>query len=140
MSYKTWIDTDLILSPAFLSLTGFSQSLLLILHTKRKYARIGTKKTKKYVCTNCHNLNITYIEHKKKYGITQPRLTRAIDDLMAKGFLECKHTGGAYKQDKSIYALSDQWVLWHPGMIIYERQKEAIKRGFRNPKSQISHT
>ena len=133
-NYKTWIDTELILSTAFLSLSNFSKSLLLILFTKRKYERIGKGRNKKYICVNCDKLNITYAEHERKYGITQPRLTRAIDDLLAKGFIECKHTGGACKQDKSVYALSDQWVLWHKGMIIFTRPKDGIKRGFRMPK------
>ena len=134
MSNKAWIDTELILSPAFISLSGFAVPLFLILHTKRKFSRIGKGKSKKYICTNCDNLNIAYVEYERKYGITQPRLTRAIDDLLAKGFLECKHTGGACKQDKSVYAFSDQWVLWQPGMIIFTRPKDGIKRGFRTPK------
>nr|MBC8360920.1 hypothetical protein [Candidatus Desulfatibia profunda] len=134
MSNKTWIDTELILSPAFISLSGFASTLLLILFTKRKFNRIGIKKSKKYVCVNCNSLNISYVEYENSYGITQPRLTRAIDDLLAKGFLECKHAGGACKQDKSVYAFSDQWVLWQPGMIIFTRLKDGIKRGFRTPK------
>jgi hypothetical protein len=131
---KTWLETELILSTAFLSLSGFASTLLLILHTKRKFTRIGKGKSKKYICTNCDSLNITYIEYKNSYDITPPRLTRAIDDLLAKGFLECKHTGGACKQDKSVYAFSDQWVLWQPGTTIFTRPKDGIKRGFRTPK------
>lgn len=133
-NYKTWIDTELILSPAFISLSGFASTLLLILFTKRRTAKIGKGRSKKWICTNCDNLNIPYVEYERKFKITKQRLVRAIDDLLAKGFIECKHTGGTCRYDKSIYALSDQWVLWRPEMIIFIRPKDPIARGFRKPK------
>ena len=86
---------------------------------------------------NQNSLSLTYIEAKEKFGITQPRLTRAIDDLLAKGFLTCIHQGGAYQQDKSLFGLSDNWRLWRPGMVIDTRKKEAVNRGFRKPKNEL---
>ena len=67
----------------------------------------------------------------KKYKITIPRLKRAFDELLGKGFLRIVHQGGAYRQDKSIYKLSDEWVFWQPGMILNKRSTSDLKRGFQ---------
>jgi hypothetical protein len=103
---------------------------------KRQFEKVGRGKNgkQKKVCVNANSLSLTYIEAKEKYGITQPRLTRAIDELLAKGFLTCIRQGGAYQQDKSIYGLSDNWRLWRPGTVFETRGKEPVKRGFRKPK------
>jgi hypothetical protein len=106
---------------------------------KRQIEKIGGKNKgkQKKICINANSLSLTYIEANEKYGITQPRLTRAIDDILAKGFLICIHQGGGYQQDKSIFGLSDKWRLWRRGMVFENRKKEAVSRGFRKPKNEI---
>jgi len=139
----TWIEREMFESPAYLALRGFSPQLLTILLGKRQFTTVGGKKGKeKRECLNCDSLTFTYVEAHEKYAITQPRLTRAYDELMAKGFLTCRYQGGAYKQDKSIYALSNKWRLWRPGMVFEEREKDTVQRGFRKPKreSPLVHT
>ena len=127
-------------SKAYLSLSGFAPQLLILVLGKRKWDKYGRKGKVKYILSNGDSINITYVEFKRIYGITQPKLTRAIDQLLEKGFLTVVHRGGAYRQDKAVYSLSDSWIIWKPGMAIQKREKEQIKRGFCRAEKQNSHT
>jgi len=140
----TYIEREMYMSRAFLSLTGFAPQLLILFLGKRDF-------TNDHVCINCQNITMTYAElenifnHGKpkhgmpKDGITRPKIIRAITQLLANGFLEIRHQGGAYKQDKSIYALSDKWRLWRPDMVFSERPKDTRTRGYRKSKINITH-
>ena len=128
----TYIHREVYESKAFLALSGAAPQILIIIFGKRNFQGVDGKKT----CTNCDNLSFTYIEAQKKYGITQPRFTRAIDELLVKGFITVKHPGGAYQQDKTIYALSDQWKIWIPGKVFEQRVKDICRRGYRKPKKE----
>jgi hypothetical protein len=127
----TWVEREMFESKAFLSLTGFAPQLLILILAKRQFVTHGRRGRQKRVCTN---LNITYTEFKNKYGITQPRMTRALDQLLEKGFLSIVYPGGTYRQDKAIYALSTSWVIWQSGIIFEGRKRESVARGFCIPK------
>jgi DNA-binding PadR family transcriptional regulator len=99
-----------------------------------RYVKYGKKS--EWVCENFDSISFTYIEANKKHGITKSRFSRAIDDLLAKGFITIKHKGGGYQHDKSVYALSDQWRLWRPDIVFEERKKESVQRGFCKPKRE----
>lgn len=117
-----------------MSLSGFSPQLLTLVFGKRQFEKQGRRGKGKWVLINGDNINITYAEFKKKYGITQPKLTRAIDQLLEKGFLTVVRPGGTYRHDKAVYALSDNWILWKPGLTFQKREREAVRRGFCEPK------
>ena len=136
----TWIERDLFESPAFNALSGYSPQLLINVLAKRQFSTLKFGRRQKRVCTNCDQLNLTYVEFKRKYGISEPRMKRAIDQLLEKGFLSIVRKGGAFQKDKSIYALSEQWKFWRPGIICETREKECVQRGFCKPKKQIEHT
>jgi hypothetical protein len=53
---------------------------------------------------------------------------------MAKGFIKIVHRGGTYKQDKSIYALTDDWKYWQKGTVFHKREKDTRHRGYRKAK------
>ena len=131
----TWIEREMFESKAFLSLKGFAPQLLILILAKRQFITHGRPGRQKKVCTNCDRINITYTEFKNKYGITQPRMTRAIDQLLEKGFLSIVYSGGTYRQDKAIYSLSTNWVIWQPGFIFEGRERESVARGFCIPKN-----
>ena len=136
----TWIEREMFESEAYLSLTGFAPQLLILILAKRQFRTEGRKGKQKRVCVNCDSLNVTYVEFKRKYGITQPKMLRARDQLLKKGFLSTVHPGGMYRQDKAVYALSTNWVRWVPGMVFETRKKECVERGFCKPKNIKSHT
>ena len=124
----TFVERDLFESDAFLSLRGVASQMLIYLLGKREFKRTGRNSNQRE-CLNCKELTLSYQEL-KSLGITQPRATRGFDELLAKGFIEIKHVGGAYQKDKSVYALSDKWRLWRGGTVFFKRQTH-IKRGFQ---------
>jgi hypothetical protein len=134
----TWVERDLFGSKAFISLKGAAPQVLILFLSKRIIKNVGRNGKQKWICINCDSISFTYIEAEKKYGITKSRFRRALDELLAKGFISIKHKGGAWQQDKSIYALSDNWQFWGPGMVFEDREKESIQRGFCKPKRENS--
>jgi hypothetical protein len=130
----TWVEERMYESRAFLALQGSAAQLLILFLGKRTFDRVGKKHNKKYECVNSDSIPFTYVEAQKKYGFTKPRFMRAIDDLLAKGFIEIKHAGGAYKRDKTLYALSVKWTFWNPGTVFERRPVDSVQRGFRRPK------
>ena len=137
---KIWIDRDMSQSKAYLALRGFAPQLLILVLGKRQYEKRGRKGKEKWVIVNGDKINITYTEFKSKYKITQPRLTNAIDHLLAKGFISIIRPGGTYRQDKAVYKLSDNWIIWQPGMVFETRDRDSTQRGFCKPKKKKSHT
>ena len=143
---KIWIDREMFQSKAFIELKGFAPQLLVLVLGKRQYEKVGRRGKERWILTNGDKINITYTEfsNKKKFGgkkgITQPRLTRAIDQLLEKGFISIILPGGTYRHEKAVYALSDSWLIWQPGMVFETRQRDSLHRGFCQPKKQKSHT
>jgi len=129
----TWIEREMFKSKAFLSLRGFAPQLLILVLAKRQFINHGRKGKNKRVCVNHSNITMTYLEL-EKIGISKPRISRAFNELLAKGFIRIAHLGGTFRHDKSIYALSDKWLLWHPGVIFETREIEKVERGFCRPK------
>ena len=143
----TWIEREMAMSRAFLHLRGFAPQLLILFLSKRHIKRT-TKE-----CTNLSDLTMTYAEleniHNRgfmghalpKDGISRPRIIRALDELLAKGFIEIVRRGGAYKQDKSVYGLTEGWRTWRPGSVIQARVNETRVRGYVNKQQiQMSRT
>ena len=134
----TWVERDLSKSKAFISLKGLAPQVLVLFLGKRHMKLIKHGKREEWICTNCDDLNFTYIEAEKEYGITKSRFRRAIGELLAKGFISIAHRGGGYKQDKSIYALSNNWMMWQPGTVFETRKKVKVQRGFCKPKTKVT--
>ncbi len=61
-----------------------------------------------------NRFTLTYKEL-ENYNITHSLAVRAFDELLEKGFIKKTNPGGAYKQDKAVYALTDDWQTWKPG-------------------------
>ena len=128
----TFIERELFESDAFFSLSGFAPQLLILFLGKRNFQKGNGKR--KPMCVNKNSIRFTYAEMTKKHGIKQPRFTRAIDDLLEKGFISIEYQGGACQGDKTVYALVDKWLLWRPGMVMEKRKKDTVQRGYRQPK------
>jgi hypothetical protein len=133
-----FVERELYESKAFLVLKGVTPQVLILFLGKRWFEKVGRKGKEKRFCTNCSELVFTYIEAEKEHGITKSRFSRAIDDLLAKGFITIEHKGGGYQKDKSVYALSDQWRFWRPGTVFEERKRESVQRGFCKPNKENS--
>ena len=129
------IERTLLNSKAYLALGGIAPQLLMLFYFKRRLEKVGKKGKERWICTNAAEIEFTYLEAKSKYGISNPRFTRGIDNLIANGFLDIVHQGGAYRHDKTIYALSNRWTKFgSPDFENFERQKETVQRGYCKPK------
>lgn len=139
----TWVERDLYRSKAFFALRGVAAQILINFLGKRNFKRINRKKKKEWVCENCNELTFTYIEAQKNFGVSKARFTRAIDELLAKGFITINHHGGTYRHDKTIFGLCDTWRIWAPGTVLDTRPKEPVKRGYCDPerpgKTKLAH-
>jgi hypothetical protein len=148
----TFIETKMFLSEAYLSLgqqdscpyvSSASVHLLTMLLGKRQFSKVpGRKGSQKIQMRSDDNkFTLTYKEI-QSYGsrmnkkgeivkgmITQPRLTRALDELLWKGFIEIHVYGGAFEKHKSVYGLSDAWVNWHWGDTAIRERKRDFRRG-----------
>lgn len=107
------IERDLITSKAFLSLSGIAPQVLLLFLSCRIFERRKTHKKKKgeWICTNTDRLSFTYAKA-ESLGINRQRFTRALDQLIEKGFLNLAHAGGVVRGDVSLYELSERWRLY----------------------------
>ena len=84
------------------------------------------------VCENCDELTMTYKElENSPFCFTIPRITRAFDELLAKGFITIVDCGGAYRKHKAVYALSDLWEQWKQGNKPFNKRLRDAKRGFQ---------
>ena len=129
------IERELLSSKAYLSLKGFAPQLLFLFYCRRRLEKKGRKGKEKWVCVNASEIEFTYSEAKKKFGIGSQRFTRAVDELISKGFINIVHQGGCYRRDRTIYELSQRWRQF--GKADFKeaiRPGDPVKRGFRRPK------
>jgi hypothetical protein len=112
------LERALFQSKPWLSLTGASTQVYLIFAGKVQKEKVGRRGKEAWRMTNNGELEFTYLEATGKYGITNPRFTRAIDQLVDRGFIDIAHQGGGlsgecpHNRDKARYGLSERWRLW----------------------------
>ena len=130
-----WLDRKLPKSKAFLSLKRISLQVLIIFHTKCQMAEIKRSGQKEWMIKNNGEIEFTYLEAERKYGLSKRQFTTALDHLVEKGFIDVSHAGAAFRGDKSKYALSDRWRKYGTDEFeVVERKKDLVQRGFRKPK------
>jgi len=88
-------------------------------------------KRKKYVFSNLDNLKLPYALFEKTYKVSRSNIPKALDDLLAKGFLKIVYRGGCCQHDGSRYALSDNYLLWRPGIKPFEIRHRGNRKGYQ---------
>jgi len=106
-----YVDRKLIRSRAFLELTGCAAQVYLLFRARAQVVKAKSVPAKRspWQIVNNGEIIFTYAEAEEDFGITAKRFTRAIDQLVAHGFLDIAHHGGGLKRDASCYALSERW-------------------------------
>jgi len=109
-----FIERDLIESPAWLGLgRGVAAQVYLLLRGRVKYSKPADGlRSEVWPMTNNGQLLLPYVEALKRFGISAKSLTRAIDSLVERGFIDVAHQGGGCEGDVSRYAISDRWRDW----------------------------
>ena len=137
----TFIESQMFLSPAFLSLgqprscehvSSISVHILICLLAKRKFAERRGNKGKIHERVDDNKFVFTYKEMTAPpLNFTQPRATRGLDELLAKGFIAIVDPGGAYEKHKALYGLVDDWQFWKPGAPPVRKRNQDAKKGFQ---------
>jgi len=139
----TFIDSQMFLSPAYISLgmkgtsltvSSCSHAVLMMFLGKRKFGYFKNKKNEKvHQRSDDNEFTLTYKELSSR-GISQQRATRAFDELLAKGFISIKNLGGLFNKDKATYALEDDFIRWRPGDSSIRERKRDVRRGYQGKK------
>lgn len=134
------ISKDLIKSKAWLDLgkkSSISAQVYLIFLSKRRMEKTGKKGHERWQCTNSQEIIFTFEEAKETYEITQPRFSRAIDDLIDKGFLDIATPANSLIKQPTKYGLSDRWRKYNtPDFEKVFRTKRNLTIGFCKPKKK----
>lgn len=109
-----YVDRKLIRSRAFLELTGCAAQVYLLFRARAQVVKTkgGPAKRSPWRIVNNGEIIFTYAEAEEDFGIRAKRFTRAIDQLVARGFLDIAHRGGGLEGDASCYALSERWRMY----------------------------
>lgn len=121
-------------SEAWLSLSGSAMKVFLLFRTKCQIDKLQGKPGKRRrVILNNGEIVFTYREAQKKYGISSSRFRRAIDELIAKGFIDITATGMGVYRVATFYAISERWQDYGtPGFKEFKRPKTKITNpGFK---------
>lgn len=125
------IDRALVRSPAFRALkTPNAVRVLLDFHSKRRWVEKtnGRKRKKQWAFVNNGELEYTYKEAERR-GMSSSVFVRALDELIAHGFIDVVETGAGVHKMKTLYSLSDRWQKW--GTEEYVINKRPKKKRFR---------
>jgi hypothetical protein len=122
-------------SQAFLSLSGGALNFLITLLDNRHIDKRHKRKTGRTRFTNEDSLIAPYQTLEKKYEMKPCAVKRAIDELLAKGFIEIGNEsfkdagiqyildGGQIKREISKYRLLGTYKKWKKGLIFNRRPK-----------------
>ena len=132
MVSKIVIDADLVLSRAFLNLTGAAPHVYLLFLRRRRLVKLGRTGKERWVIGNNGEIVFPYAEAENKFGITRPRFQRALDQLVEHGFIDIVHPGGGMTKDISKYSISDRWLNYGTNNFIHKhRKKDTRGLGFK---------
>ena len=125
-------------SPAFLDLPDSAKTMLIALLDARQReprSQAKDKKGNRRIPTfiNLKRIEMPYTTLQKVYGMNQQGIVRAIDKLLANGFVEITHKGGLGEHDKAKYALINDYLAWKPGVVFRKRDRD-VRRGYQGKK------
>ena len=124
----TTIETEMIISEAYATMSGSCKDLLMYFLLKRK---LRFERGKIPICTNPDEICMTWKElENPPFNWHPEKIRRSKKTLLVRGFIKIVYQGGAYKKDKTIYGLSENWRIWEPGKDFSPKKKD-VKRGFQ---------
>jgi hypothetical protein len=126
-------------SLAFNDLNKPATTVLLYVLRQQIQGKITIKKSKakRYIVTNKHEMVIPYKKLRgHPYFLKNQTITRAIDDILANGFLTINEQGGREKGHYTKYSLSEKWRDWRKGQEPFSVRVPFRRRGFTKPDKQ----
>ena len=128
-----WIERGLIDSEAFCSLrTTASYVVLMVFLSKRQMVKQRTAKRQQWTIANNGEIVFTYKEAEQEYGISPARFTKALDELIDKGFIDIAGQGMGVHKVETHFSISKRWRKYGtPDFVKKSRPKGPINRGFQ---------
>jgi len=133
---RMFVSRAIITSKAYLSLkTAAACKVLMGFLSKCQWERVQARpgsRDKEWHIVNNGEIQFTYVEAEEKYGLSSGKFTRAIDQLVAVGFIDITKSGFGLQRDATLYAISDRWEKYGTNDFVpRERPKRIEKLGFR---------
>lgn len=135
VSSSKWtpLHKDLIYSKALQSLNLSERKVLDFALLERRMEKVHVKKQqkKRYVASN--EILIPYRQlNDDPFNMNNSTITRAIDKLLAIGFISVSEQGGSKQGHATKYKMIEKWRTWNPGDDPIEIRKAYPRRGFTN--------
>jgi len=134
------IEQDLLFSQAYLELSGAAAKVLCWFLVRRQLK--WDKAADDYRCTNNGKIVFPYREAEERFRLLKNKFTRALDDLIKKGFLDINHHGGGVLRDPTTYFISERWREYGSANFIKKSRstKNTRKTGFQKTKKPEEKT
>ena len=132
---RMFVDRIQITSEAFRDLkTAAACQVFMVFLYKCQWKQMDGKPKRKdnwYIANN-GEIQFSYDEALGKWGITQKKFTKAIDELVRVGLIDIAYSGFGLQKDKSLYAISDRWEKFgiDDEFVVKKRQKRKQQLGF----------
>ena len=131
---RMFVSRKQITSEAYRSLTTAAAcQVFMIFLYKCQWKPIEGKPKRKdswYIANN-GEIKFTYIETGGKWGISDGKFTRAIDDLIRVGLIDIEKSGLGLKKDESLYAISDRWEKFGTDEFVVKKRQKRKGLGFK---------
>jgi DNA-binding MarR family transcriptional regulator len=104
-----YINKRLIRSKPFIKLTGAAKQILLELYMRLKVNSLGKRNNKRFFAENNGELTLSYKSIHGQFGYSTATISKAIDQLAAKGFISIVELGCGVKRQSHKIALINNW-------------------------------
>ncbi|MHC4461850.1 MAG: hypothetical protein ACYS30_10515 [Planctomycetota bacterium] len=128
---RMFVSKRMITSKAFRSLkTAAACQVFMIFLTKCVPKQIDGKPKRKdgWFIANNGEIQFTYDEALRKWGILNKRFTKAIDELVRVGLIDITKSGFGLNKDKSLYAISDRWEKFGTDEFVIQRRRKRVQQ------------
>jgi hypothetical protein len=132
-----YISKLLIHSKAFIKLTGAAKQILLELYMRLKVNSTGKGGNQRFFAENNGELKLTYKSIHGQFGYSTATISKAIDQLVAKGFIEIAELGCGVKRLSHKIALTTNWQNYGTDNFVAGKGKSnvPVNGGFKKHKN-----
>jgi len=127
------LERKMVYSKAYQDLNAPTLKILSYALLQLKWVNVSRQKEKpKFIVENKDKIELLYTTFTKPpFCMCRQTITRAIDSLLAHGFVKVVEQGGMCKGHKTIFGYADEWVEWKAGEVLFIRMP-FFARGFAN--------
>ena len=136
---RMFVSKRMFTSKAYMALTTATAChVFRIFLTKCQVEQIQIRpggREKDWIIKNNGEIQFTYKEAWEKWGISNGRFTKAIDQLVKVGLIDIAHSGFGLHKDVTLYAISDRWEKYGTDEFVHMERQKRPGLGFRKGNS-----